>query len=194
MSEYLAVADLPAAVRDALSVLNYGRKDIRVVAAESVTLAGSSGDGYQAYACLINLADGTWRIERGSWGGANMFARDNAVDNDTRAYPLPAHGVAVTGSRGGGQPVSATLHIPASMVARMLPAPAAELSKEDRDALYCHKVLKGGAYRREELRRRGVRTAAIDALVERGLLTRNRAGAVQITTAGKNALGDYRGY
>ena len=53
--------------------------------------------------------------------------------------------------------------------------------------LYCFAAIKGGEYRRDEMRRRNVSAATVDSLVERGYLKRNRAGATQITTQGKNA-------
>ena len=122
-----------------------------------------------------------------------MFNRHNPVDNDNHPYPLPPNGVIILGSVGYPQ-TSAILHVAPALMGRMLPAAAVEVSKEDKDALYCFASIKGGEYRRDELRRRNVRPATVDQLVERGFLKENRAGARQITTAGRNALGDYRGY
>jgi hypothetical protein len=80
------------------------------------------------------------------------------------------------------------------MVDRMLPTRGEQVSKVELDALYCHHAITGGQYRRDELARRAVPAETVDALVSRGLLARNRAGATSITTAGKNAVGDYRGH
>jgi hypothetical protein len=90
--------------------------------------------------------------------------------------------------------VWAQLHIPAAMTAKILPAAPAELTADERNALYCHHGIKGGQYRRDELRKRNVPASVIDDLVSQGWLKRNKAGAVQITTDGKNALGNYRGF
>jgi hypothetical protein len=194
VSEYVSTRDLPAPVQAALKAVGHGRDRIEVIPAESVTLGSSAGDGRRAFVVLVDLSTGEHRTVWGSWGGPNMFNRSNPVDNDHGAYALPGHGVAITGSAGGGGPVWAQLHVPASMVARILPgAPREELSQVERDALYCHRSIKGGAYRRDELRRRRVPSSTVDALVERGLLKRNRAGATAITTAGLNAVNGYNG-
>lgn len=185
---YATVKDLPAPVIRALESVGYGRKDIRVEASTTVELSGSGGNGYQAFVTLVNLATGAHETRWGSWGGANMFNRDNPVDNDHGRYELPANGVAVRGSRGGGHPVYATLLVPASMVDRMLPAPGADLTETEREALSIFKGYKGGAYRRDALNRANVTPEIIDGLVSKGLLSRNRAGATAITTDGKNAI------
>lgn len=195
MGEYVTVKELPEPVRAALEAVGYRRSDVEVLVAPSVVLSNAgSGSGRQAFTALVNLSDGRHHLTWGSWGGANMFNTSNPVDLDDRPYTLPVDGVAITGSRGGGHPVWATVYVPASAAERMLPGPREALPTAERDALYCHKAITGGAYRRDELRRRNVGPDTIDALVLRGLLKRNKAGSVQITTAGKNALGDYRGH
>jgi hypothetical protein len=193
MSEHVIVKNLPAAVQTALEAVGYGRADIEVRASETVTLGTmGSGAGRQAFAVLVNLTTGAHHVERGSWGGINMFERDNAVDNDQNAYPLPADGVAITGARGGGRPVFATLHVPASMVNRILPAGRKEtLSDLERDVLGAFAGYTS-AGRKEWLERNAVPADTVDGLVTRGLLKRNRAGATQITTDGKNAVGSHR--
>lgn len=185
---YVKVNDLPAIVQAALESVGYGRDDIRVEPSEAVVLSSSSGDGQRAFATLVNLSDNTHATTWGSWGGANMFNPTNAVDMDDRRYVLPPNGLAITGSIGGGRPAYAVVHIPASMVDRMLPAPAAPLTSIEREALSCYKGLKSGPYRRDALQRAGATPAIIDSLVDRGLLKRNKAGATMITTDGKNAI------
>jgi hypothetical protein len=191
---YAKVADLPTAVQRALTAVKYGRADIEVQASETVSLSVGGGSGTKGFAVLVNLTTGQHVISWGSWGGANMFNPTNAVDLDTRPYALPADGVAITGSIGGGRPTYAVVKIPASMVALMLPAPGPALSKVELDALYCHSAYKGGQGRRDELARRRVPSSVVDAMVERGYLKRNKAGATAITTDGRNAVGNYRGY
>jgi len=195
MSEHVDVKDLPDLIQTALKAVEYGRKSIEVRTSTSVILSNAgSGNGTQAFTVLVNFTTGQYEVIRGSWGGVNMFDRANPVDNDTNSYPLPPDGAAITGVRGGGHPVWAQLHIPAAMRARVITAgPPPELPKVEMDALYCHSAIKGGSYRREELRRRKVPASVIDGLVERGLLKRNKAGATTITTAGLNARGSYRG-
>lgn len=186
---YVLVKDLPSVVQTALTDVGYGRVDIRVETGSTVVLSSSGGSGLRSFAILIDLSANRAETHWGSWGGANMFNPTNAVDNDSRSYPLPDHGVAITGSRGGGRPVYAVLHIPTAMVARLLPQATVEVSEDEKNALYCYKSLKSG-YRQRELERLNVPAGTVDALVTRGFLKRNRAGAVSITTEGKNAYGD----
>lgn len=101
---------------------------------------------------------------------------------------IAKYGVDITGQRGGGRPVFATLHIPAAMRSMILPAATddAPLTEDEERVIYAHRSLKGGHYRREYLERHRVSPDAIDAMIERGYVTRNRAGATAITTAGRN--------
>lgn len=191
---FVRIAELPDPVRAALKSVDYGRADIAVEVATEVVLSSSGGKGSRAFASLVNLATGQHVTSWGSWGGQNPFTPGNAVDNDSNAYPLPPEGVAIRGSVGGGRPTYAVIVVPASMTDRILPAPPAELTKAERDALYCFACIKGGQYRRDELARRRVAPATVDAMVERGYVKRNAAGAGSITTEGRNAMGDYRGY
>ncbi len=188
---YVSVKQLPDPVRDALSALGYGKADIEVRHASTVTLSSGGSAGRRAFATIVNLTSGSHVTTWGSWGGPNMFVR-NAVDSDDTPMSLPPNGVALTGSKGGGGPVFATLHVPASMAERILPAPAEQLTTPELDALYCYARVRGGQYRTDELRRRRVSPDTIDSLVSRGYLKRNRAGATAITTEGKNAAGDHR--
>lgn len=188
---HVETKDLPEPVQRALSQVGYGRKDIEVIPRAEVVLSQSGGKGRQGFVALVNLTTAAVAVTWGSWGGENMFDRTNPVDLDHRPYALPADGVAVTGVRGGGQPVWAQLNVPASMMARILPGPPTELTDAERDALSAY-VGYTSAYRKEQLSRWGIGTDVIDQLVTRGFLTRNKAGATAVTTAGKNAVGNYR--
>jgi hypothetical protein len=185
------VSDLPQVVQKALESVGYGRKDIQVQTRFSVTLAGSSGSGRQSFVTLIDLGTDRFETHMGSWGGPNMFNKNNAVDNDTREHLLPRNGAALVGSRGGGQPVWAQLYIPAGMTERILPAKQADVTDVERAVLGAYKSLKSGQYRQDSLKRAGCTDAILDSLVKRGLLKRARNGATQITTEGKNLAGDY---
>jgi hypothetical protein len=190
---YANVADLPDAVRRALDSVGYGRKDIEVRASATVNLSSSGFAGARGFAILVDLSTGQHVTTWGSWGGPNMFDTDNPVDNDNHAYALPANGCAITGDSGGGKPTYAVIHVPASMVDRMLPSAGVELTASEKTALTAYKSLKS-AYRAAALERKGIGTDVVDSLVARGLLSRNKAGATTITTDGKNALGDHREY
>jgi hypothetical protein len=184
---YAKTTELPAPVQTALKAVGYGRADIEVSTSHTVELSSSGSTGRRAFVILVNLTTGETRTVWGSWGGPNMFNKDNPVDLDNHSYPLPPNGVALKGSVGGVGGVFATVHIPASMTDRMLPGPSITLTEEEKGALYCFKAIRGGKYRQDEMRRIGVQPETVDSLVERGLLKRNRAGATAITTEGKNA-------
>lgn len=184
---HIAVNQLPRTLQSALSALGYGRKDISVDAAESVSPFGAGGNGYREFFVAVNLATGQREERWGSWGGANPFNPTNRVDNATAEYAIPANVAVIKGSIGGGRPVSARIYVRPDAMAPMLPA-APELTATETGALYCYRALKSGQYRQDELRRYGADAATIDGLVSRGLLKRASNGATQITTEGKNAL------
>lgn len=190
---WIETKDLPDSVRDVLARVGYGRRDVEVRVAETLVMSGVGSKGRRAFVGMVDLSTGRSDVTYGSWGGPNPFVPDNAVDRDHGAYRLPDTAVIVLGSQGYPQ-TFLTLHVPPALMPRMLPAAGETVTKEELDALYAHGRIKGGAYRRDELRRRGVREETVAALVARGLLSENRAGARQITTAGRNALGEYRGY
>jgi hypothetical protein len=179
------VKELPPVLQRALASVGYGRKNIDVKPAERASMGGLSGDGYQAFAMIVNLETGEYVTEWGSWGGPNMFNPQNAVDNDRKDYPIPVNGAVITGLQGGGRPVYATIRVNPAALAPLLPAKA-ELSERQRVILGIVRGTKGGAYRIEALKEYGVTTAEIDTLVAGGFMKRNKAGAISMTTAGEN--------
>lgn len=190
---WIETRELPEPVRTALERVNYGRKDIEIRVSSELVMSSAGCDGRRAFVLMIDLSTGNFTGEYGSWGGENMFNPHNPVDRDQKPYQLPDNGVVILGSQGYPQ-TFATVHVaPSLMGGTLLPAAPEELTREELDGLYAHGCIKGGEYRREELRRRNVQPATLDQLVTRGYLKENRAGARQITTAGRNALGDYRG-
>jgi hypothetical protein len=192
MTEFVLVKDLPPAVQAALESVSYGSKDIKVKAAESVHLGDAgAGNGRKAFVVLVNLDNGTHQTIMGSWGGQNMFDKTNPVDNDRGVHALPGNGLAITGSIGTG-PTWATIHIPASMTARILPTGSGiEVTDDEKNVLACY-LGYTSAYRKELFARKGVKAEVFDGLVARGLIKRNKAGATSITTDGKNVVGYYR--
>lgn len=190
---WVTVKELPESVRTALARVGYGRSDVEVRIVREVVMSSAGCDGRRAFVLMVNLSTGEVAGEFGSWGGENMFNPRNPVDRDHKTYVIPPNGVVVLGSHGYPQ-TFLTLYVSPDLMDKTLLPPAAEgLSSEELDALYAHACVKGGEYRREALRRSGVRSATLAGLVERGYLKQNRAGARQVTTAGRNALGDYRG-
>ena len=191
MRHHIAVRDLPRPLQTALSDAGYGQRDIAVQAAETVHTGGGGGNGRRGGVVAVNLATGEVSpILWGAWGGCNMFGA-NPVD-DGGPLPIPPNGAIVTLTMGGGHPVLATIHVRPETLTPMLPA-GPEVSDRDRWILAVFGGLKSFA-RPEYLSRGGVQDPEIDSLVSRGLLKRNRAGATQITTAGKNARGNADAY
>jgi hypothetical protein len=182
---YIAVKELSPALREALGLVGYGRADIEMEAATAVDIGNGGGAGLRAFAIVVNLDTGARVVSRGSWGGPNPFTT-NPVDAGF-TVDVPANGAVVRGSYGYG-PTYARIYAHPDAFGHLLPPTEEDvLSDLERSALYCFAAIKGGEYRRQELRQRRVPDTVVDGLVERGYLKRNRAGATQITTKGRNA-------
>lgn len=188
---HIKVKDLHPTLIRALESVKYYKGDINVEGKETASLLVGGGAGRRGFAILVDMENDRFEPHMGSWGGANMFNPNNPVDLDSKSYPLPPNGAVITGSIGGS--THATIDVHPSLIPRMLPK-SEELTEQEKWVLYCHKSLKGGEYRREELKRKRATERDIESMVVRGFLKQNKAGSRQITTEGKNALGDYRGY
>lgn len=189
MSIHMAVRDLPHTLQAALKGVGYGRKEIRVERRETVSIACMGGDGMRGFAVVVNLSTGDRREHWGSWGGPNMFSSPR-VDCDREEHALPPDGAVIRGSTGGGKPVYATITVHPSCMILALP-PATAVTPRQVQILATIAGIRGG-YRKEYLERGRVRTDEIDALVTAGMLARNRAGAISVTIAGRNACGNTR--
>lgn len=194
---WIEIRELPEPVRAALKRVEYGRADVEVKVVRELVMSSAGSRGRRAFVLMVNLSTGEIAGEYGSWGGENMFCPRNPVDRDQKTYQLPPNGVVVLGSQGYPQ-TFLTLYVSPDLMDKTMLPPATEeltreeLTREELDGLYAHGCIKGGEYRREELRRRKVQPSTINRLITRGYLKENRAGARQITTTGRNALGDYR--
>ena len=186
---YYSVKELSPALQSALKAVSYGREDVEVEARESIEGTSWGDQGSRGFVTIVNLDTGKHETRVGSWGGPNMF-ESRLVDRtgDDMRIPIPPNGAVVKGTMGYPRTYCRIYAHPDAM-GRMLPSaePAEELTAEEQQAIYCFAAIKGGEYRRQELRYRKVSDATIDALVERGYLKRNRAGATAITTKGRNA-------
>lgn len=180
---YAIVRELPEPLQRALEAVGYGRKDVCIEAKETESLFVAGGDGYQGFAVLVSLETGVYEVHRGSWGGGNPFNPTNSVDLNDKEYQLPRTGAVIKGSRGGGRPVYATITLHPENMIKALPE-AVELTSEEQSIMYAFGALRSGPYRKGLTEGKG---EVIDRLVERGLLKKNAASAVQITTAGRNA-------
>jgi hypothetical protein len=98
---------LPAALRSALAAVGYGKSDVRVSAADTVSLQDFGSAGCRSFVCLVNLETGERDIRFGSWGGPGIGSAGNAVDLDSRQHRIPLNGAVISGAEGGGQPTYA---------------------------------------------------------------------------------------
>ena len=182
---HATVKELVPAIQAALKSVKYGAKDIRIVAAEQVEVRTTANDGARGFMLAVNLDTGERKAFVGDWGGSGLGRV--ASDYSDEIVPLPENGVVIKGSMGYPR-TFATIYAHPNATGRFLPSGDDEtLTDAEQQALYCFAAIKGGEYRREEMYRRRVTDVTVDSLVERGYLKRNRAGATQITTKGKNA-------
>lgn len=189
MATYVAVTELPESIQRALKSVGYGRKDIDIEPRETVAMAFGGGDGYRGFVVLVDLATGRTERHMGSWGGANMFNPKNAVDLDTTDRAIHVGMAVIKGYEGGSRPVSATVYLHPDNVVKLLPA---KPTLTERELLVLGTFnYKGGSYRKAEQARLNVTEDELADLVRKGLITRNRAGACQLTTTGRNARPPY---
>jgi hypothetical protein len=184
---HIETKTLPDMLKQALRNLDYGATDIEVRQVNSISLGDmGSGDGRKSFTVLINLETGEMKRYNGSWGGINMFNLDNPVDTDTKVYPMVPGMLVIKGSIGYPR-TFATIYTHRD--SSILPVTSGvELTKVQKDTLYCFKCIKGGEYRREEMFRRRVTKSDIQWAIDQGYVKVNKAGAMSITTEGKNAL------
>lgn len=182
------ITAIPANVQRILSSVGYNKKDIQVSAVEKVCIQFAGGNGIRGFAVAGNLETGEHRVMRGSWGGANPFesSKGNAVDRDSGDHTIPVNGFVITGWEGGGKPVHAEIHIQPANLPKQLTDGGAGLSADEKQILAITVGYKAFA-RREYWAQIPGWEALIEKLVSGGFLTRNKAGAISITTAGKNA-------
>jgi len=180
---YVQVRDLPPCVQAALRSVGYSRKDIEITAAETVSLAQMGGEGYRAFGCLVDLATGQYQVKRGSWGGPNIANLKNQIDLDTRPQTLPEGCVYIKGEEGRDKPVSASLRVHPNNLAKLLP-PKEEVPLGVQKVINALRYI--GEYRKAQLAK--CKPVWSDQAVTLGLVKKNKAGALSLTTEGKNAL------
>jgi len=180
MSIYTLVKELPQSIQSTLSQLGYHKKDISIEAKEQVSIFDAGGDGRRGFYAIVAL-DGSVapEVHYGSWGGANMFNPSNRVDTDDSMYTMLPGVAVITGSTGEKTYAYITIH-PDNMVA-LLPVKV-DITDRQKSILSNFIGLKP-AYRNK------YPVAEIDEMVAKGLLKKNKAGAVSVTTEGKNAAG-----
>lgn len=187
---YIAVKELPTTLIGALGSVGYGRSDIEIITQSSVSSDNSAyGDGYRGYVLWVNILTGEQKRFDGSYGGSNMFSQTVADDSD-QEIPLPINAAIIKGQIGGNHPVSAIIFVGPETLAKLIPEKDGDLTDRQKTILHCVNTVRGGKYRLDEFRRGRVTPEEITALVEKGYLKQNKAGAISITTEGKNEVMD----
>lgn len=180
---FVPVIVLPGSVQNALRSVGYAKSDIKVSAVETVSMFDAGSNGMRGFFTLINMGSGEFSTTYGSWGGANAF-ESNPVDRNEQNHALPANFAAIKGAS-GSPGTFAQVYVHPSNVAAMLPK-VAEVSQREKDILDAFKSLTS-AGRKDSFARGKVKAPELATLVQRGLLKANKAGAMSITTEGKNA-------
>jgi hypothetical protein len=185
---HVEVKELSPVVRKALEGVSYGARDIEIIPARTVEPTVAGGKGQRGFATFINLDTGQSERVMGSWGGSNPWS-ESPVDGSNEKIAIPINGAVIKGTMGHPRTYAWIYAHPTAVGAYLLPSGEDKetLTDEEQNALYCFGAIKGGEYRRDEMRRRNVRESTVDSLVERGYLKRSKNGATQITTRGKNA-------
>jgi hypothetical protein len=186
LAMYIPIQQLPQAIQSMLRTLGYNKADIDIQGAESISPANDGSQGSRAYFAVINLATGERNVTHGSWGGANAFNPNNAVDLDQTPHAIPENVVAIKGC--AGHLNMATLYVNPANLQKFLPEKTAVTADELTLLVMYSRLTSAG--RKDEIARRGLKNveATVASLVAKGLLKQNKAGATQITTAGKNAI------
>ena len=184
---HIEVKELSPAIQRALSGVGYHVADIKVEATERIDGTVGGGAGQRGFVIILNTDTGEFRRLTGSWGGPNPWS-GSPVDGNDEIIQIPENGIVIRGTMGHPR-TFAWIYAHPNTMGKLLPSgeQAEQLSDADQQAIYCFAAIKGGQYRRDEMRRRNVEESTVDSLVERGYLKRNKAGATQITTKGKNA-------
>jgi hypothetical protein len=196
MRRYVETRTLPACVKTVLESYGFRRDSVAVEPSETFTVqAVCAYEGSRAFTAVVALDGSGSKVESiGSWGGANPFEA-RPVDTDDRKRPLPPGYVVIQGESGARGAFATLLAHPETFAPLLGAGPAHELSADEKTALL---VIKGyKPFARKEFFERKRWSAerlesTLSSLAQKGLVSRNKAGATKITTEGRNACGDER--
>lgn len=194
---FVDTKELPDCVKRALASVGFHKPSVAVKAAETFTVASHCAfEGNRAHTVAVNLSTGEHVKESGAWNGANPFAAAPA-DHDKRERALLPGFVVIQGESGGRGAFFEIFAHPETMAKVLTVGESADaLTADEQTAINTISGYKA-SYRKAEYERMGWTPARIEAtlsaLAAKGLVTRNKAGATQITTAGKNRV-SRRGY
>jgi hypothetical protein len=183
---YIEVKTLPDSIKDALASVGYHRGDIDVEVSTQGRIGMAFGDGHRGVTVVVNLATGERKVQYGSWGGANPFVQNKFDDNPDARPELSPGTVCIHGSTGHRNIVHLIVH--PDNAAPLLPEKV-ELSDRQKKILAQFRSLTSRGRKDQWEREPGDRPteAELDELVAGGFLKRNKAGAIKITTEGRNA-------
>ena len=168
---FVAVRELPQIVQHVLKELTYHRPTIKVDPATSYQLSFPAGEGYQGFVAAVNLRTNQYKIEKGSWGGANPWSPRNPVDLDTTKRALPPDSIIISGERGGSHPTYAHIEAHPDNIPKLLPqASETALSPQELVALNIIGGIKGG-YRDEYFHSKGLGKYSIQNPLIQSLIT-----------------------
>jgi hypothetical protein len=194
---YIQTNTLPETIVAVLASLGYSRKDIQVEAHDTISPACGGGEGIRGFFAIINLATGQTEVMQGSWGGANFFNKTNQVDLDTTPYPIPPNFAVIKGHEGGGKPVYAYITIRPDMMVPWLPTATNKLSPRLQWILstLCMYTSAGRKSEFNQYNRIAPTESEYLQLIDLGFIKRTKAGAISVTTEGKNArVGNWAEY
>lgn len=183
---YVKTNTVPEPLSKILRRIGYNHPDIRIDAAEKVSVFNTGGAGRRAFAIAVNFLTGEEKEIQGSWGGANIGNPDNPVDFDRGPQPVPPNGAIIIGSN-LGYSVVASIHLNRENLPKWLPPGNHDLSDREKSILRAFRSLTS-AGRKDEFREMRVSEDELLSLIQRNYLKRNSAGATSITTLGKNAV------
>lgn len=186
---HIKVSTLPRHLQAKLSQVGYHRPDIAIEARETVSIQDFGGDGRRAFFFPFSLdaSKGCGEVVYGSWGGPNPF-ETRQPDADNRDHAIPVGCGVVKGSDGGPGRMHATLYVHPATIAPLLPAMPVITERQGAILrMWAQLTSAGRKYEFERNPKLRPTEAELVDLVGLGLLSRNRAGAVAITTEGRNA-------
>lgn len=184
-STHVPIKELPDAVRAALAAVDFHQVDIPIDITDTVSPQECAGDGEKPFFIVVDLANSAHEIMWGSWGGANMFNPRNRVDLDGTHRPIPPGQLFIKGHI-SSRPTWATLYISPADVSRMLPPPPPPLNNREALILGIFVQLNSKG-RKEYLLNHHINQSEVDSLVSQGFLTKNKTGAIGVTTLGRNS-------
>lgn len=183
---FVDVKELPAPLLKAVKAVGYKKRNIEVIPLASVNVSSAGGAGQRAFAMAVNLQTGKQsELLKGSWGGPSPYSSSPMDDLRAAPYKIPNNGAVIKGSEGGGS-TWAQIYIHPDNMAALLPG---DVDLTDREKTILAVLGLVSSYRKQELARGRVTKEELRKLRDEGYIKVNKAGAIQLTTKGKNAKG-----